>query len=235
MIEETESFRESASQGQETPAGQPGTPPATRRRPSLVLFDLDEVLVDYDHEARLSLLAARSGTTPEQVYAALFQSGLEHDSDMGRFQPQEYADELARRLGAPVTLADCVDARGASMRIRPDALRLAQRVAERARIGILTNNGLYLRDTLRAICPDLFPLFEGRVRFAAEFRLLKPDPQVYLRCLPTLDAVPGTTLFIDDKPENVEGAIVAGLQAEQFTSVAALAETFASYSLIEAD
>ncbi|WP_242110164.1 HAD family hydrolase [Luteimonas aquatica] len=200
---------------------------------SLVLFDLDEVLVDYDHHARLDLLAARSGTSREQVYAALFQSGLEHDSDMGRWQPQAYADELARRLGAPVTLADCVDARAASMRIRPRMLALAERVAQRTRIGILTNNGLYMRDTLPRICPALFPLFEGKVRYAAQFRLLKPDPQVYLRCLPTLDAPPAGTLFIDDKPENVEGAIAAGLDAVQFTDAAALAEALLERGLID--
>lgn len=47
------------------------------RRPALVLFDFDGVLVHYDHAARLRVLAECSGASVTEVSAALFGSGLE--------------------------------------------------------------------------------------------------------------------------------------------------------------
>jgi len=203
------------------------------RHYSLILFDLDEVLVDYDHRARLELLAARSGSTCEQVHAALIDSGLEHESDLGDWLPESYAHELSRRLAAPVSLKDCVDARAASMRVRPAMLDLAQRAAQRARVAILTNNGLYLRDALPVTCPELFPLFTGAVRYGAEFHRLKPDPEVYLRCVASLDAKPDQVLFIDDRAQNVTGAIEAGLDAVRFISPGILKEVFVQRGVID--
>ena len=200
---------------------------------ALVLFDLDHVLSDYDHHARLAVLAERSGRDANAVGAALFGSGLEDESDRGDWSPQGYAEELSRRLGAPVALDDLVAARAASMRARIDSLRLAHAAAQTARIAILTNNGLYMRDRMHEICPALLPLFAGRMRFAAEFGRVKPDPEVYLHCLRTLDTEPAATLFVDDKAENVIGARRAGLHAVQFTDAAQLQRDLHAYRLIE--
>lgn len=201
--------------------------------PALVLFDLDGVLTRYDRAARLAALAARSGKSAEQVKAALFDSGLEDESDLGRWRPREYAEELSRRLGAKLTLDDCIAARAASMTPDDATLGLVRRIAQRARVAILTNNGLFLRAHLPAMCPALFPLFTGRVHCSGEFGVAKPDPAIYRRCLAVLETEPKQALFVDDNPDNVRGAIQAGLDAVHFTDTAALAEAFAKRQLIE--
>jgi putative hydrolase of the HAD superfamily len=90
-----------------------------------------------------------------------------------------------------------------------------------------------MRDRMHDICPALLPSFAGRIRFAAEFGLVKPDPEVYLRCLHALDAEAGRTLFVDDKAENVIGARRAGLHAVQFTDAAQLLRDLHTHRLIE--
>jgi putative hydrolase of the HAD superfamily len=179
-------------------------------------------------------LAERTGCAPEAVHAALFGSGLEDESDRGDWSAHGYADELSRRLGAAVSLDDLVHARAASMRANAETIRIAHEVAQRAEVAILTNNGLYMQTRMHELCPALMPLFAGRVRFAAEFGTVKPDPEVYVRCLRALDATPETTLFVDDKAENVAGAHCAGLHAVQFTDTARLRRDLHSYRLIEA-
>ncbi|HVI58149.1 MAG TPA: HAD family phosphatase [Luteimonas sp.] len=190
--------------------------------PQVVLFDLDGVLAHYDHAPRLRLLAQRCGAGVEAVSTALFESGLEHDADLGLHDAQGQVEELSRRLGMPVTLEDCVAARRASMRADPAVLALAQRLSRHARVAILTNNNLLLRDHLPAICPPLFPLFDGRVFCSAQYRLAKPDPAIFLRCLEELDAVPTRALFIDDKRENADGARQAGLRAHHYRDLPTL-------------
>ncbi|MFC3716670.1 HAD family hydrolase [Luteimonas soli] len=190
--------------------------------PAVVLFDLDGVLAHYDHASRLRLLAERSGAGVEAVSRALFESGLERDADLGLHDAQGQVDEFARRLGRPVSLDDCIEARRASMRADADMLSLVRHVARQSQVAILTNNNLLLRDHLPAICPPLFPLFDGRVFCSAQFRLAKPDPAIFLQCLAAIDATPAQALFIDDKAENAEGARRAGLRAHHYTGVSAL-------------
>ena len=190
--------------------------------PAVVLFDLDGVLAHYEHAPRLQVLAQRSGASVEAISQALFDSGLEHDADLGLYDAQGQVDELVRRLGAAISLDDCIEARRMAMRADPAMLALAQRVARQARVAIVTNNNLLLRDHLPAICPPLFPLFEGRVFCSAQFGLAKPDPGIFHRCLASLGVRPEDVLFIDDKHENAEGARQAGLCAHHYRDLPSL-------------
>jgi putative hydrolase of the HAD superfamily len=184
--------------------------------PALVLFDLDGVLAHYDHAPRLRVLAQRTGASERAVSAALFESGLELEADLGLYDAQGQAEELAKRLGAPVAVADLVAARAAAMSANAGVLAMAKQAARKARVAILTNNNLLLRDNLAAICPPLFPLFQQRVFCSAQFKLGKPDPKVFLLCLEALGTSPADCFFIDDKPENPEGARAAGLSAHHY-------------------
>lgn len=47
--------------------------------------------------------------------------------------------------------------------------------------------------------------------------LRKPDPAMYRRALDILGSDPGRTLFIDDRQENVDGAVGVGMKAIRFT------------------
>lgn len=192
------------------------------RAPSVVLFDLDGVLAHYDHASRLDLLAQRSGATVEAVSRALFESGLEREADLGLHDAQGQVDALARLLGVAVSLDDCVAARCAAMRADAEVLAIVGYIARHAQVAILTNNNLLLRDHLPAICPPLFPLFDGRVFCSAQFRLAKPDPAIFQRCLALLGTAPDQALFIDDKRENADGARSAGLRAHHYRGLPAL-------------
>jgi putative hydrolase of the HAD superfamily len=62
-----------------------------------------------------------------------------------------------------------------------------------------------------------------RVAFSSCYLgLRKPDPAIYRRALDILGCAPERVLFIDDREENVAGAVAAGMQAIQFTGESAL-------------
>ncbi len=202
-------------------------------RPACVLFDLDETLVRYDHGVRLRTLADRVGVAPARIEAELFASGLERDGDLGRHDAQGQADELARRLGVAVALADCIAARAASMTPDAEVVALAHAVARRARVAILSNNGLLVRDHLPALCPALSPLFDGQVLCSAEFGVGKPEAVVFAHAADRLGLAPGAILFVDDKPANAEAARAAGLRAHHHRDAAALRAVLAAHHLLE--
>jgi len=200
---------------------------------ALVLFDLDGVLARYEHDSRLRVLAERTGTSEAEVSRALFESGLELEADLGLYDAQAQADELARRLGAPVAIGDLIAARKAAMSADTEVLALARQVAAKTRVAILTNNNLLLRDNLTEICPPLFPLFEQRVFCSAQFGCGKPDPRIFMACLQALQTAPEACLFIDDKPENPAGARAAGLVAHHYLNHMLLRTELVRHGLLE--
>jgi putative hydrolase of the HAD superfamily len=62
-----------------------------------------------------------------------------------------------------------------------------------------------------------------RVAFSSCYvGLRKPEPAMYLRALDILGCPPGRVLFIDDRQENVDGGLAAGMKAIRFTGADAL-------------
>lgn len=196
-----------------------------------VLFDFDGVLADYDKHVRVEHLAQAIGRTPEQVQHAIYGSGIEEAADAGALSEAAYLDALSADLDAPVPVEAWVNARRAATRLRPDVLALAGQLAERTRVGILTNNGSLMARTLGDIAPDLFPLFADRCHASASFGAAKPDQAVYLACVRALGVDASDTLFVDDNVDNVEGARRAGLIAHHYRNLPTFLHALAAYDL----
>ena len=57
-----------------------------------------------------------------------------------------------------------------------------------------------------------------RVAFSSCYMgLRKPSPAIYRRAIDILGGAPERILFIDDRQENVEGGLAAGMKAIRFT------------------
>jgi glucose-1-phosphatase len=188
----------------------------------LVVFDMDDVLCRYDRPRRVALLAALAGKSPAAVRDAIWGSGFEDCSDAGALDAARYLREFGARIGYPLTLAQWIDARRASM--TPDAamLALAAEVKRTADVALLTNNGLLTRQTIGDIFPELPPLFGANLFCSAQFAAAKPDPAVFIRLCQRVGVAPHAALMIDDQEENVAGAEAAGWHGHWFRGIEGL-------------
>ena len=177
----------------------------------LVLFDMDDVLCAYDWPARIAELARLSGKSEAEVIALIWHSGFEDLADTGQITSQAYVDGFAQRLGIPFSRADWLANRRACLTPWPEMLDLARSISAHATIAILTNNNHLIIEDIDALFPELKPTFGERILSSAELGLQKPEPAAYLAALRRLGFEPQDTLFTDDRPENVAGAIAAGL------------------------
>lgn len=184
--------------------------------PKLLLLDLDDVLVDYSHERRCRALAETAGASPELIHRAVFDSGLERRCDRGEFDLDEYMNQLRTDWGMDIPVDAFIAARRASTRVRPNMLATCEALAASVSLGIFTNNGYWLQLHAERIVPELMPLFGTRFISSGSLRLTKPDPEAFALCLQQLGFAAGSTLFVDDKVVNVEGARSAGMQAFVF-------------------
>jgi putative hydrolase of the HAD superfamily len=186
----------------------------------LLLLDLDEVLVDYSHDRRCRALAETAGASPELIHRAVFESGLERRCDRGEFEIDEYMDRLRTDWGLDIPVDAFIAARCASTRIRPTMLAFCQALAERVSLGIFTNNGYWLQLHAERIVPELMPLFGTRFISSGGLGMTKPNPEAFVSCLERLGFSAGSTLFVDDKVANVDGARIAGIESFVFENEA---------------
>ena len=69
---------------------------------------------------------------------------------------------------------------------------------------------------LAAILPDGRDAIDKSFKklfFSHEMKLLKPDPEIYLRAIAESGHSVGECLFIDDSQRNVDGALAVGMHA----------------------
>jgi HAD superfamily hydrolase (TIGR01509 family) len=184
-----------------------------------ILFDMDNVLCRYDRSTRAARLAEISGTSADDIYRAIWESGFEALGDCGALSTADYLKDFGSRIGYPLTLNQWLDARRTSMQPDHTMLELVGQLSNSVEIAVLTNNSELVADHIDVLCPQLRPLFGRRIYASAKFKAAKPDVACYERCLVDLQMRPRTVLFVDDLPENVVGARKAGLHAIHFTSV----------------
>ncbi|HZT66854.1 MAG TPA: HAD family phosphatase [Acidimicrobiales bacterium] len=125
---------------------------------------------------------------------------------------EEIHQRLGDVLGLPVP--DVVrllsDLEGDSY-IEPELAELIRKIRSTHRVAILANNGPDVRSHLNA----RFGLEElvDLVVISGEEGMAKPDPTIYRLTADRLGVDPVECVFVDDRPENVEGARVVGMEA----------------------
>ncbi|WP_305989257.1 HAD family phosphatase [Roseibium sp. MMSF_3544] len=200
---------------------------------SFVVFDMDQVLYDYDHQIRLELLEKLTGRPAAEIDAAVWGGPHETKAEAGSPDTAEgYLAQYAELLGYPIDFDTWVDIRRKMMRARPEVLDLARRIRVRADMALLTNNGMMLKAALPFCAPDMIEIFGDKAHVSAEFKARKPDPEIYERVCARYGHAPQASAFIDDNPANVAGAVEAGLVGHVYTSASELRDFLNENQLI---
>lgn len=200
-------------------------------RLELIIFDMDEVLCRYDRPLRLRRLAEISSHTPEEIFAAIWESGFEASSEAGAMDAAAYLAGFGKRIGYPLSRAQWVEARRLAMTPFTEVLTLVASLKQRVRVAVLTNNGFLTKETIGELFPQLPELFAANVLFSAEFGARKPNLEVYRRFLAKFGVAPQAALMIDDDVTNVRGAEAAGLQGHVFDGCAGLVSRLRSFDM----
>lgn len=95
----------------------------------------------------------------------------------------------------------------------------------------ITNFGVEFWALFRPTAP-IFDLFQDIVVSGAE-KLVKPDPAIYHLAIKRFGIDPARALFIDDREDNVAGAILCGLQGHVFRDCATLEAELVQRGVLE--
>lgn len=198
-----------------------------------VIFDMDQVLYDYEHAVRLRLLEELTGRPAAEIDAAVWGGPHEEAAEAGHPATAEaYLAQYGELLGYPIDFDTWCDIRRKMMRARPDVLGLVRDLKASADVALLTNNGMMLKAALPVCAPDVIEIFGDKAHVSAEFLLRKPDPAIYRAVCDAYGYAPDESAFVDDKLENVLGAEKAGLTWHLYEDVAGFRSFLADHSLI---
>jgi putative hydrolase of the HAD superfamily len=202
------------------------------KRPTAVVFDMDDVLCRYHFGRRLACLSEMTGVASEVINKVIWKQGFDEDADRGLYTAEEYLRGFCERLGATLTKQQWLQARAISMEPDEQVLNMARQIKQRAIVALLTNNGPLLKESIDAVFPELVEIFGERAYFSYEFAAAKPDPRVFVRLLERLQVKPPETLFIDDTETYIKGATKAGLCTHHFRSASGLRPVLEDYALL---
>jgi glucose-1-phosphatase len=189
----------------------------------LFVFDMDDVLYDYDWRARMAQLTAITGHGLGELRSRWWHRDGELAAEAGRFgSGDEYLAAANRAIGADIDRETWVRIRGEAMTPRDDAIAAAGRAAAHGVATLLTNNGPLIGEHLADVAPALVPAFGDHLFATAHYGARKPDPVVFRRVLDAYGADAASTFFADDRPENVEGARSLGIESHLVTDSAGL-------------
>jgi glucose-1-phosphatase len=183
--------------------------------PRWLVLDLTGVVCLLDHPARLAALAADCDATPEQLYAAVWESGLDNAWDAGGHSADEIQAVFRERFGYRGDRAAFERAWVAGFLPDERLLTVVDGVHPSVGRAILSDNGPVLFAAMPRLLPQVWHRFDP-VLFSCELGAVKPDPAIFRAALDRLGCAPADVLFLDDRPTNVTAARGLGLAAETY-------------------
>lgn len=192
--------------------------------PRFLYFDLGNVLLRFDHRVACRQMAHVAGVSRELVWETSFQGDLFENYEYGKLTSDEYYEEFCRRTSSKPDRNELLVAASDIFHLHaPTAAIVARLKYARHRLGILSNTNeahwQFVTDGRFEILNDGWELFA----LSFELRALKPHPEIYRLAAELAGVEPAEIFFVDDRPENVAGALQAGFDAVQFTTAARLA------------
>lgn len=197
-----------------------------KKRPDVdaIVFDLGRVLLTFEPLAHLKTLYP--APLAERMNAAIYSSPHWAEVDRGVLT----MDEVVARI-----LRDAPDMAEYIQPVLAEYLHFLWPIQENVellpklkeagyRLYVLSNFGAEFFAATRARIPFLEE-FDG-LMISGEVRLLKPDPAIYLLLLHKFGLDPARTLFVDDRPENIEGARAVGIRGIRYERREQLDELF---------
>jgi len=180
-----------------------------------IVFDIGWVLVHLDPRPILDCLAEHECDVRD-LHALVRRIGL-GDHETGRLTGRGLMEQVAALGRRPMHL-DLAHARWLDMfELQPRMVDLAYRLTDRYRVYLLSNVGdLHWAHLSREY--GLHRLGHGALpSFVTGF--MKPEPGIYAEAERRFDLEPASTVFIDDREENVRAARArgwAGIEHESF-------------------
>ena len=188
----------------------------------VIFFDIGRVLLNIYPERTLSALRECTGL-PKSVLEKPLQGDISDSYETGKIGDNEFFKRYKDALPQPndLTKDDFFQAWLALLGEPTETMDLARELAKTYPVWLASNtNPAHIR---HGEAEGLFDGFAGRI-YSFEIGIRKPSKEFFEKALGIAGAQAGSTLFVDDKPENITAAEASGLESIHYLSDRQLSE-----------
>jgi putative hydrolase of the HAD superfamily len=184
-----------------------------------IIFDLGGVIINLDINKTISEFNKLSITPFDAIYTQLQQTPLFDNFDTGEISEKVYFQELKQKLDSSVSKENLMDAWNAMLLDFPiNRLQLLQKLKPNYRLFLLSNtNETHVTEFEQSLFKqhghkNLESFFE-KVYYSCRINKRKPNTDIFDFVLNQHQLISNETLFIDDSPQHIEGALKLGIKA----------------------
>jgi putative hydrolase of the HAD superfamily len=181
-----------------------------------VLFDYGMVLSGPPNPAAWARMRTLTSLSEDLLHHGYWSH--RHAYDRGDLTAEAFWNSAAAAKLTPTQLDQLIAADVEYWgQLNPPMIEWAQRL-QRAKIptGILSNMPDAMETGLRALHPWI-EAFDHHT-WSHALNLAKPEPAIYRHAAEGLKTPPANILFLDDRAQNIEAALAAGMQALHYTT-----------------
>lgn len=174
-----------------------------------IIFDMGGVLIDYNPEKTLYALFEKE--TADILLKEIFRNPLWSDKDRGIITPAEIMQKVKNRIPEAVfeKVSEMVDNFYPYMPPFENMYGFVEMLKSKGYGIYLLSNASPDFHERRSGIPAL-SLFDG-VIVSADYKLLKPEKEIYEKLYETFSLNPEECFFIDDVQANIDGAKATGM------------------------
>lgn len=182
----------------------------------LVAFDLGNVLCTVDEMTTAQKLSSITDKSPNEVHDIVFGQQHKLKFERGEITFDEHAVRALSNLGIDMPLDEFTVLYDSVLIPSESMFPIVARIAETHRIALVSNTSEPHWKSAEKFLP--FSSVLNPVIVSYEVDSMKPEPLFYEALLDQSGIHPERILFIDDLPQNIEGARDAGMIGHQFTT-----------------
>ena len=180
-----------------------------------IIFDMGNVLLDYNPDAAMQMLGINEKAKPV-IMKELFGGNEWVQLDLGNISVDKSYESIKQRIPEEyhTDLRKCIDGWDVCMVPVEGAKEFCEAVKSNGfGVYVLSN----AHKSFYSYFPRYFDLdfFDGVV-VSADVHTVKPDIKIYKHLLEKYSLKAEECLFIDDRADNVDGALKSGMKAVQF-------------------
>ena len=197
-----------------------------------IIFDLGNVLIDFDHHIAVEKICKFTAKTRDEIYQLFFDSGITEVFEEGKIDGPEFYARVKEMLEANLSFDEFLPIWNGIFFITPQN-RLMQKLLADLRHAyklILISNinelhFLYIKDNF-----DIFSHFH-KIILSYEVGKRKPHPLIYQKALEAARTSAQNAVYTDDRLDLIEAAAKLGITSIQFKSLEYLKDNFSKLKI----
>ena len=194
-----------------------------------IIFDLGNVLIDFDHSIAAARISKHTNKTPQEIYNFFFDSPLTALFEEGKISEKDFYLEVKKSLDLKISYEEFLPIWNEIFFLseKNKAVQfLAKALKKKFKIAVLSNINWLHYEYINKNYP-VFGIFDY-VFLSCELKSKKPDLGIYKVAMETLGVLPQETFYTDDRADLIEESLKLGMKSFIFKDSEKLKKDLAS-------